>query len=292
MDTVVSIEVIADDPEDEVRAALQRALDWFVVVERTCSRFDPASEVRKLAEQAGQPVAVSPVLFQAVRFAVALARRTRGVFDPTVGQLLEQQGFDRHYVTGERAASSIAPDATVSYRDVQLDARRRTITLRRPAVLDLGAVAKGLAIDLAERELAGYANFCIDAGGDLVVRGRNARSEPWQIGVQHPRDPDSLVCTLELTDQAVCTSGDYERRTGNSSGHHLLNLRTQRPAEGIASVTVVAPTALAADGLSTAAFLLGPKRCLPFLERQGVAGIMITSAGDVETTLSPRKTVP
>jgi thiamine biosynthesis lipoprotein len=289
MDTLVSIEVVTAKPETTVRATMQRALNWFGVVERTCSRFDPGSEIRRLLGRAGAPVAASAVLFEAVRFALALARETAGAFDPTVGQLLESKGFDRNYLTGEQVRSLIPADGRVSYRDVLVDPARQTIELRRPLVLDLGAVAKGLAIDLAARELAAFDSVCVDAGGDLYARGRNGRGEPWKVGVQDPREPGAVAYLLEISDQAVCTSGDYERRTPDGKEHHLINPRTGRSGRALTSVTVVAPTAMAADGLATATFILGPKRGLRLLERENVGGVLITPSAEILTTHALQK---
>jgi thiamine biosynthesis lipoprotein len=170
----------------------------------------------------------------------------------------------------------------VSFRDVKLDRRARTVELRRPLILDLNAVAKGLAIDLAARELEAYADVCVEAGGDLSVRGHNLAGEAWHIGIQHPRAEGMLAHTLDVTDAAVCTSGDYERRAGAGVGEgHILDARTHRPVSELASVTVVAPTAMAADGLSTAAMVLGRRRGLEFLEQQGVGGVLIAPDGAI-----------
>ena len=164
----------------------------------------------------------------------------------------------------------------MSYRDVLLDPEQRTITLRRPLLLDLGGVAKGLAVDLASRELAPLEDFAIDAGGDLFLSGHNAGDEPWVIGIRHPREDGQLLDTVRLTNCAVCTSGDYARR--NERGHHLLDARTRQSASAIASLTVIAPTAMVADALGTAAFALGPDDGVRFLERHGVDGFGVTPA--------------
>ncbi|MCC6178559.1 MAG: FAD:protein FMN transferase [Chloroflexi bacterium] len=293
MDTVVSIDVLDDAPEAAVQAAMRRALDWFELVERGCSRFDPTSEIRRLTARVGEPVVVSPMLFEAVRFAVALARLTDGAFDPTIGGALEAAGFDRHYVTGERIpAAPGGQPGHVSYRDIRLDATRRTIVLRRPLVLDLGAVAKGLAIDLAARELAAFESVSIDAGGDLYVRGRLSDGRPRRVGVQSPRDPEWIAHIFDLAEGAVCTSGNYERRTADGLSHHLVNPRTGRSAVSLASVTVVAPTAMAADGLATAAFVLGPQAGRHLLEREGVGGVLITASGEISMTRDLGSTLP
>lgn len=279
MDTLVAIQVVRPKSTTECAKATERALEWFQRVEESCSRFNENSEVFALATQVGKPVAVSPLLYEAVNFAVAVARSSDGAFDPAVGKLLESRGFNRDYQTGRTMVSSVALDVKTSYRDVRLDPDRRTITLLRPVVLDLGAVAKGFAIDLAARELSSFSDFTIDAGGDLYVRGRNLTGKPWRIGIRNPRPHSELIDTVSISDHAVCTSGDYERpSTDASGGHHLVDLRTRRSPSGVASVTVVAPTAMAADALGTAAFVLGPTRGIHFLEQQGVDGLIVSPA--------------
>jgi thiamine biosynthesis lipoprotein len=235
--------------------------------------------------QVGRRVKVSTLLFEVAAFAIDLAEQTGGAFDPTVGARLEQLGFNVNYRTGEEVHSHAVGDP--SYADVRLDRRRRTITLLRPVVLDLNAVAKGLAIDLAVQELGEYPDLCVEAGGDLYVRGRNAAGEFWHVGIQHPRAAGLLARTLRVTNVAVCTSGDYERRApGPSAAPHILDARTQRPVTDLASVTVVAPTAMAADGLSTAAMVLGRERGLRLLEDQGVGGLLMAPDGTFVTTSS------
>jgi thiamine biosynthesis lipoprotein len=240
MGTLVTIDVVCDAPG--VDAAMGRAFGWFHEVEARCSRFDERSELRQLTNDATR---VSPILFEAVRFALMVAEESGGAFDPTVGS--------------EGAA----------WRDVELDPDRSTIRLLRPLTLDLGAVAKGMAVDLAAKELAPFRDFVIDAGGDLYLGGRNPHRHPWSVGIRHPRREEEIIESLLVSDQAVCTSGDYER------GRHILDPRTGSPPD-VASVTVVAQGAMAADALATAAFVMGPEEGIRFLDRMGVAGLIVT----------------
>jgi len=284
MDTIVTAKVIEAAPDGEVRAALDRALGWFHEVERVCSRFDPQSELFQLSGEVGHSVQVSPLLFEAVQFAIEIATISGGLFDPTVGAEQARRGFDRNYVTGERIAPPHA-DGKVSYQDVLLDSERHAITLRKPILIDLGAVAKGLAIDLAAKELARYESFCIDAGGDLYVSGLSESREAWRIGIEHPRSA-GLIATLELSHGAVCTSGDYERRRpGKGREHHLLDPRTGASPRQVISCTVVAPTAMVADALSTAAFIAGPIEGPRLLAEHGVDGMLV--GADLEITATP-----
>src|ERR1022692_1908664 len=101
MGTLVSIEVVRGAPPD----ALDRAFGWFHEIEERCTRFNPASELMQLGAHIGDPVPVSEVLFEAVRFALTVAEETRGAFDPTVGHRMEARGFNREHRTGETVRS-------------------------------------------------------------------------------------------------------------------------------------------------------------------------------------------
>ena len=293
MGTIVTIDVIGRTfdqrqrlapPEiAEINDAIDRAFDWFHRVEDCCTRFEPQSEVMQLASCVGVAVPVSPILFEAVQFALAVAAEAGGAFDPTVGHAMESRGFNREYRTGRIVRTEMPPSA-VSYRDVQIDPARKTITLPCPLILDLGAVAKGLAVDLAARTLQPFENFAIDAGGDLYLGGCNAEGEPWSIGIRNPRT-DELLYTIRVSNRAVCTSGDYERRTSpDASAHHILDPRTGVSAQSTASVTAIAPTAMMADALSTASFVLGPAEGIRLFERMGVEGMIVTPSLDRFTT--------
>jgi thiamine biosynthesis lipoprotein len=241
MGTVVTVEVLRTGADAE--AALDRAFAWFQEIENCCTRFRD-SELTRLTAQPGNPVPVSDVLFEVIRFAVSVAETTDGAFDPTLG--------------------------SGGWRDIQIDHENKTIVLLRPMALDLGAVAKGLAVDTAARELQPFEDFAIDAGGDLYLGGKNAQGEVWSVGVRHPRRDREVIHTLRVSDQAVCTSGDYER------GAHIVDPATGFPAEKIASATVVAPSAMLADALATAAFVKGPEAGIELLSRVGVEGLIFT----------------
>jgi thiamine biosynthesis lipoprotein len=273
MGTIVTIEVVEDGSDE----AIERAFEWFREIERLCNRFDSHSALRQLTAHPGVARPAGEILYAAVEFALAVAEETGGAFDPTVGHQMETRGFNRDYRTGHIVDTALRPDGPVSYRDVHLDPERRTVTLLRPLVLDLGAVAKGLAIDMAARELDPFENYAIDAGGDLYLAGHNAGGEPWSVGIHHPRRDREVIECLRVSNAAVCTSGDYERQgSGDEAGHHLMDPRSGKSADAVVSATVVAPTAMLADALATAAFVLGPDQGIRLLERHGVDGLLVS----------------
>jgi thiamine biosynthesis lipoprotein len=276
MGTLVTIHVVRSASEAGAHAAIDRAFGWFHEIEERCTRFSERSELMQLTAQIGVAAPASAILYEAVQFALMVAETTGGAFDPVVGHRMEARGFNRDHRTGEIVRNPRTPDDNVSYRDVHLDPDRRTITLHRPLTLDLGAVAKGLAVDTAARELHPFADFAIDAGGDLYLGGSNEHGAPWSVGIRHPRDEHALIASLRISNQAVCTSGDYERRTPGGDAHHILDPRTGAPALAVASATVVAPGAMLADALATAAFVLGPEEGIELLDRMGVEGLIVT----------------
>jgi len=285
MGTIVTIQIVGGGhgvntiDRGDRREATARAFEWFRRVETCCSRFDPRSELLRLSDRIGTAVPVSEMLYELVQFAVAVAEETGGAFDPTVGRTMEARGFNREHRTRNIVRTELASSVDATYRDVALDPQRRTIALLRPLVLDLGAVAKGFAIDMAARELRPFEHFAIDAGGDLYVGGHSAAGTPWSIGVRHPRRDRHVIATVYASDAAVCTSGDYERvAVDEGDGHHILDARSGVSPKDVASATVMAPTAMAADALATAAFVLGPREGIDLLEREGVEGLILTPA--------------
>lgn len=286
MDTVVFIEMVATtrQSDQQLRQLAEGAFGWFAEVERRCSRFDDASELRSLDRNAGAATAVSPLLFNALALALEVAELTSGALDPTIGATMERRGFDRNYVSGRRVVPAPTMATSATYRDVVLDRSAQTVTLLQPVRLDLGAVAKGLAIDLAARELRTCPGFVINAGGDIFAGGHDSRGDPWTIGIQHPRRPDELITSIRLTDAAVCTSGDYERPQAEGEGHHIMDPTTRKSATSAVSATVIAPTAVAADAISTAAFVLGPEAGLELLHEQRLDGLIVDTDLLVRTT--------
>jgi len=281
MGTVVTIDVpphgALGHPDADVTEAVTRAFGWFHELERLCSRFDPTSELMQLAGRSGIPVPVSPTLFEVIRFAIAVADASGGAFDPTVGARLRRAGFNRHHRTGQSDATSVDVPDDVTFRDVRVDADRRTVTLQRPMILDLGAVAKGMAIDLAARELEDFEHFAIDAGGDLYLAGLNPDGAAWSAGIRHP-DGEGLLATVRVSNAAVCTSGNYERRSEASpAARHIIDPRDGSVPDSLVSATVVAPSAMLADALATTTFVLGPTRGRRLLDEHGACGVLFSA---------------
>ena len=157
--------------------------------------------------------------------------------------------------------------------------------------LDLNAIAKGFAVDQLAQAVAehGYVNYLIEIGGELRVSGTNAKGEPWQIGIEHPRGDADGIAGLTLSDGGVATSGDYRNAFVRDDVRysHIIDPRNGYPvSHSLASVTVVAQTAMLADAWATALMVLGPSEGLKVAEQQGLASYFILRNGQDFDTVS------
>jgi thiamine biosynthesis lipoprotein len=179
----------------------------------------------------------------------------------------------------------------VDYPKDQVDRSRYTVYLKDRMELDLGAIAKGYALDRAGEVLKkrGVENFLANAGGDLRVGGRKEKEIPWTIGIQHPRLPSDFIAKIQSKNAGIATSGDYEKYflKDGERYHHILVPSSGLPARECQSVTILAPTAMDADALATTVFVLGPKKGFSLIEEMpNVHALIVDRRGSV--LLSPK----
>jgi thiamine biosynthesis lipoprotein len=250
----------------------------------TLTRFSPDSELSRLNASAGRPVRVSDLLLEVADAALGAAAETNGIFDPTLLHEINALGYDRTFdEVRSRDASSAASTTPAGSRtrgwpDVRVDRTRRTITLPTGLGLDLGGIAKGMAVDAALALLAGAGcqTAAVDAGGDLAVIGSTGTG--WPLRVELP----SGWRTISIVGGALATSGISRRRwrMGDAQMHHLLDPRTGAPAvTDLWSVTVAAGTCREAEVASTTAFVLGPDAGVPWLAERGRDGLFVFQDG-------------
>lgn len=153
-------------------------------------------------------------------------------------------------------------------------------SVRAGGRLDPSGLVKGWAVGRAAELLAraGADRFAVDAGGDVVVRGRAGDDGPWRVGVRHPEQREKVAAVLGCEDVAIATSGAYER------GEHVLDPHTGRPPCGLLSVTIVGPDIATADAYATAAFAMGEAAPSWVAGLRGYDAMLITSGHDVLTT--------
>ena len=259
MGTEVSVYLWSDDPEVG-RQALAEVFDEASRIDRLMSTYKDESEISKInREAATHPVAATDELFTLLQRSLDISALTRGAFDITydsVGQhydFRERQRPDDTVVETERA--------NIDYRLVDLDRAAGTVAFEREGVrINLGVIAKGYVVERGIDILRhrGIESASVTAGGDTRLLG-DRRGRPWMVGIRDPRKEGEVAIMLPLVDEAISTSGDYERffEEDGVRYHHIIKPSTGQPAGGVHSATVFGPDAVITDALSTSVFVLG-----------------------------------
>jgi thiamine biosynthesis lipoprotein len=280
MDTVVTLRIYQGDGQ-QIDQAVEAAFAEIKRLEGILSIWVADSDISKINENAGRgPVSVNPETWQAILGIQDLSRLTGGAFDITIGAVMRLWDFQSPQPQMPPEEAIRRNLALIGAQQVLLDSSLSRIGLRhRGAAIDLGGAAKGYAVDRAVEVLKewGIGAAVVDAGGDIGLLGQKPGGEPWKIGIRHPRDSGTTIEVIEVDSGAVATSGDYERYfiQDGVRYHHILDPRTGLPARHAVSVTILARTALEADILSTAVFVLGPEKGMILIEQLGqVEGVI------------------
>ena len=292
MGTLITLTVWGDD-ERAAADALNAVITEFARIDALMTTWTDDSEVSRINAAAGSPggATVGDEVLLVIREAQRVSKLTGGAFDITVGAYQGLWKFDHDRDgTIPDPAEVAARLERVGWRRVVVNPRRKTVRLTGEDMrITLGGIAKGYAVDRAVALVRerGISDFILQAGGDLYVSG-SKDGEPWTVGIRDPRgrggNPFAL---LPLRDRTFSTSGDYERTIvlDGVRYHHILDPKTGQPARRCRSVTVMAATALTADALSTALFVLGPERGLRLVERlAGVEAVLVDADNEVHVS--------
>ena len=256
--TTIQIALVHAD-EQVARTAISDALAAAQRVDRLMSIYQPASQVYQLNRD-GVLHRPDPQLLAVLAQARALSQWTDGAFDITVQPLWRTWRDAVARGALPAAEKRRQAQAKVDWRQVEFDARR--VTLAPGMAITLNGLAQGYAADmaLAAVQAHGIRHALLDTG-EFVARGRKRAHQPWALGVRDPRDDQALAATLFINGCGVATSGDYESVfTPDYQHHHIFDPAAGDSPQELASVTVMAPTGMLADGLSTACMVLGRER--------------------------------
>jgi thiamine biosynthesis lipoprotein len=283
MGTLVQVTAAADS-QDRAGRAIQAAFEVLEEVQRTMNDRDPNSELSQINDTAfGQEVPVSSALFAVLCAAQEYSRLSEGAFDITIGpqvalwRTLAKTGIPPTDTEIQEAAKR------VGYEKLILNPTEQTVRFAVEGMrLDLGGIAKGYAVDAAVGAMKeqGAQGGMVDVGGNIRCFGPPPPpAKHWLIGIQNPR-AESLIAEIRLDDFAVATSGDYRRYVEKNAKRysHILNPATGESVGELISVTILAPSAMQADALSTAVSVLGREKGLALIESlPQVEAILITA---------------
>jgi FAD:protein FMN transferase len=252
-------------------------------IEAMYSRYREDSVVSRINAAAGHLhfVNIDDETHGLLDFAQQLFEQSHGLFDITSGVLRRAWDFRSGRLPDTATLARLLP--LVGWSQVQ----RRGRTVRLPVAgmeLDFGGFGKEYAADRAADRLhaAGVRHGYVNLGGDIRVLGPRVDGQPWRFGIQHPRDENATIATLELSHGALATSGDYERffELDGRRYCHILDPHTGWPVQHWQSVSITAPVCVAAGALSTIAMLL-QDQALPFLQAQQAAYLCVDAQGGI-----------
>jgi len=270
--------------EDDARAEqlLQQSMQEFDRIENLMSTYIANTEMSRVNQLAhAQPQKVSPELFDLLKRSIALSGQTGGAFDisfDSVGQLYDFR--QRRKPNSQEIASELD---YIDYRLIELNEDNQTVSFKAEGVrINLGGIAKGYAVERVIELLraAGVQHALATAGGDTRLLG-DRRGQPWLVGIRDPNKRDAVFTRLALINEAISTSGDYERYfiEAGKRYHHILRPADGLPVDGVRSVTVIGPDATMTDGLSTSIFVLGPEAGIELIDKlPDYEAVVITDA--------------
>lgn len=252
------------------------------------NHYDGVVNLYDVNHAAGAAVSVSGTLMELLQFGRDAYDLTGGRVNIALGAVLSlwHDARDTGVLPEDAALQAAAQHCDIG--KVQLDEAGGTVTLLDPALqLDVGAVAKGWAAGKAADALraAGYTDFILSAGGNVVAAGTRQGSK-WQVGVQDPSNPDALCATVSVSDLCVVTSGGYQRyvEINGVRYHHIIDPDTLYPGDYVLSATVICTDSGLADALSTACFLLPPAEAQALAKKNGARLILVDKTGAILDT--------
>jgi thiamine biosynthesis lipoprotein len=285
-----TFEVFLSIAVPDAMSLAEAALDEVARLEEQLTVFHDHSEVSRLNRNAyHSPVVVEERLFRLLGLSARLHQETSGAFDITTGALTRAWGFYRRQGRLPSPEERAAAKEQVGMTHVALDAERRSVRYRRPGLeVNLGSIGKGYALDRAAeilRDHCGVSSALLHGGQSsvLAIGTEPGSGRGWPVGIRHPWKRDQRLAVVRLRDRGLATSGatfQHLEYNGRKLGH-ILDPRTGWPAEGMASATVIAPSAAEADALSTAFFILGAEAACAYCESHpGIAAVLLPEGLD------------
>ena len=265
MDTVMDLTPCGPNAAAAAEAAAERITD----LEQLFSVTIDTSDISNVNTHSGERVEVSPDTAALLETALEFCGKTGGALDISVYPVLKAWGF----TTGEYQVPSADTIqsllAHVDYRDVQCDAASSTVQIAEGMEIDLGSVAKGYTGDRVMEVFRenGVTSGMISLGGNVQTLGTKPDGSNWRIAIQNPEGGEGFVGVIEVADQAVITSGGYERyfEQDGETYWHIIDPATGAPARsGVISATIAGASGAMCDALSTAFFIMGPDKAAEF----------------------------
>jgi thiamine biosynthesis lipoprotein len=307
MNTIAKIIAVAPD-EKTAQLSVNTAFEKIYQLEKLMNRYDSNSQLSQVNLLAAkEPVRVDKDLFDILQQSVRYSGLSNGAFDITVGPLVDlwKKCAEANSMPTDKQLAEVKK--TVGFNKIILDANVQSVRFTVQGIsLDLGAIAKGYAADKAANEMkrCGAVAGLVEIGGQIGCFGltekkgkatlpkrlRSSREGGWIVGIRNPvkLQDNQIIVKLALSDMAVSTSGDYERfyKIGGRQFSHIFNPATEKSANQLTSVTIIAANGTEADALATAVSVLGEQKGLELIEKTENTEAILIKAGSQELVKS------
>jgi thiamine biosynthesis lipoprotein len=282
---------VADD-ESWARGKIRLAIQEIKRIEQLLTTFNDNSQTNQVNRMAGiRPVQVNREVFDLINRSLKISRVTDGAFDITYGSIDKRfWNFDKTMTSLPGAATARKMVRLINYKNVILDEKAGTVFLKEPGMrIGFGGIGKGYAADRAKALLVqeGVESGIVNASGDLITWGAQADGKPWTIGIAHPDNASLPFSSLNISNMAIATSGNYEKYVtiDGKKYSHTIDPKTGMPVTGIKSVTIISPYAEIADAMATPVMVMGVKAGLHLINQiQHLACIIIDDDNNIFTS--------
>lgn len=252
-------------------------------IEKLISSWDTSSQTSAINQNAGiKPIKIDRELFELIYRSKKVSELTHGAFDISFASMANIWQFDGSMDSIPDNETVQKARSKINWENIELNSDSLTAFLKEEGMkIGFGAIGKGYAanrakISMQQKNILGG---LVNAGGDLIAWGVSAKPEPWTIKIADPKQKDRAFAWLQIKDQSVVTSGDYERFfiMNGKRYAHIIDPRTGYPTTGVKSVSIICPDAELADALATAVFVMGKEKGLNLLNQlKGIEGLIIT----------------
>lgn len=282
MGTTIRVEVWHEDAAIR-QQGIDSVLDEMDRVNRLMSPYIEESQLSKINNFAHEgPIEVDRDLFKLIEKSIEFSRITNGAFDITYASVGHLYDYRKEIKPTEEEVA--AAKLLIDYKNIVLDKEHSSVAFLKHGVkIDLGGIAKGYAVDQSIQHLkdTGIKHALVSAGGDTGLLG-DRRGRAWLVGIRDPANTKDVIVMLPLQDEALSTSGDYERFfvEDGKKYHHIIHPTTGYSASEVRSASILASDSTTTDALSTSIFVMGAVKGLELLNNlEGVEGVIVDQQG-------------
>ena len=285
------ISVVSED-ENWANERIENAISEISRIEQLLTTFKSDSQTNLINAHAGiKPVRVDKEVLELIQRSLKISNLTQGAFDITYGSIDKSLwNFDTKMISLPDAITAKNMVKFIDYQKVILNQNEQTVFLQEQGMrIGFGGIGKGYAAEMAKQLMIreGVKSGVVNASGDLTTWGNQPNGKQWIIGIADPNHKNKTFSSLNISNMAVATSGDYEKfvMIDGKRYSHTINPKTGLPITGIKSVTIIAPNAELADSLATPVTVMGVKVGLDLINQiKGIACVIIDDNNKIFTS--------